>query len=135
MEQILDRSSRCSSGIGFHQEYHERLIPLDYAVLEGSAVLSLSLDEIEFISYFMLDGFLNGSPFHDLYLPEGTSNSFTKVINDSFIILKKCNQKLGTVLGQNKDILIVLAFSWTTIRFTSSYKLPELLSLSLEPDF
>jgi hypothetical protein len=43
MEQILDRSSRCSSGICFHQGYHERLTPLDYVVLEGNAALSLSL--------------------------------------------------------------------------------------------
>jgi hypothetical protein len=79
----------------------------------------------------MLHGLLNGSPLYDLYLPEDTSNCFTIVINDSFTILKKCNSKPGTVLGQNKDILIVLAFSWTTIRFTQSYELPEFLSLSL----
>jgi hypothetical protein len=129
MERVLYLFSVSSSATGYSQGHHEILAPLYCVAVTGGREFGLSLDVREAITYFLLHALVNGTVVGDFFLADQASRGTAAVCEKSAQLLKVVDRELARQMERNGVDPILFAFSWVTVLFAQTYRLPQLLRL------
>ena len=128
LQRILYIFSRANPQ-GYIQGFHELLLPLYFVCFFGGTEMNLKSEYIESISYFMLHGLINGTPFCNFFT-EDIDVKFNQIVfKNVSSILEKVHKPLNQTLIKNKVSPELYCFSWITVLFSQIYDLPRLLHL------
>jgi hypothetical protein len=129
LERILFLFAHSNSANGYCQGYHELLAPLYYVAMKGGTELGLNADQCESVAYFLLHGLINGTIVGDFFMTNQNSSVLTALCTQSVHVLSRYDTTITQLITTNNIQLTLFAFSWITLLFVQSYKLPLILQL------
>ena len=117
-------------GYSYTQGFNELVSPLYYVMLKSTALFRNNQDDIEALSFSMLQRLITSTSLHEMYTIQDKSSIIFHNLSDFTTLLKKHIPKVYDLIEKKLKLHpATYCYRWFNLLFAQEYDMPSLLQL------
>ena len=127
IERILYIFGSINVGLSYTQGFNELVSPLYYVMLKATALFRNNQDDIEALSFAMLQQLITSTPIHEMYTTQDKSSIILHKLDDFTRLMTKHLPKVAAAINYHKLHPASYCYRWFNLLFAQEYDMPSLL--------
>ena len=129
IERILYVFATNNSTLSYTQGFNELVSPIYYVMLRAKYMFREQQDDIEAITYAMLQQLISSTSVHEMYTTQDKSSIILSKLDDFTQLLNKHLPEIGERIGKLQIHPATYCYRWFNLLFAQEYDLPTILPL------
>ena len=129
IERILYVFATNNSTLSYTQGFNELVSPIYYVMLKARYMFREEQDDIEAITYAMLQQLISSTSIHEMYTTQDKSSIILTKLEDFTKLLNKHIPEVGEKIDKLHIHPATYCYRWFNLLFAQEYDLPTLLPL------